>query len=514
VGRLLERRATTHRDETFLKLRQGELTFGEVEETARRLACGLAARGVTQASHVAVMLPNSADFLHAIFALARLGAVAVPINTEYKGDLLRHVITTSDADLVIVDEPYVERLAVVEADLRDLRAVVVRGGGDLPPLRTATLAWNDLLGDADEAPRPPVRFSDLQAIMYTSGTTGPSKGVLVPHALALTCALDSMRYMAYGPDETVYCPLPLYHAGGLWDGMILALLAGTPIAVVERFSASRFWDDIRSFGATHAMGVFDMIPILLNRPPTDQDRDHPLRRFYMGKSALDESLFERFGVRAVETYTSTEAGIGTGSPFGEWRTGSCGRPNAERYEVAIVDEQDRKLPPGEPGEIVLRPKQPYVLTTGYYNFPEVTAETFRNCWFHTGDRCYRDEDGYYYFVDRIKDSLRRGGENISAFEVEQAVNAHHAVLESAAFGVPSELEEEELKVAVVLQPGAELDPEELVAHCHDRLPGFMVPRYVETVGELPRTGTGKIAKHVLRGEGDGGITERTWDGGR
>jgi len=498
-----------------LKFRQGTLSFGEVEQMAARLAHGLAEHGVVQHDHVAVMLPNCADFLYIIFALARLGAVAVPINTDYKGDLLRHVVVSSDATMLVVDEPFVERVAEVEKEFPELRAVVVRTDRGVDrSLQTPTLPLTDLLGKPDEGLRAPVRFSDLQAIMYTSGTTGPSKGVMVPHALALTCALDSMKFMTHQPDETIYCPLPLYHAAGLWDGMMMALLAGSPIAVVERFSASRFWDDVCAFGATQAMGVFDMIPILLNRPLSPDDRNHPLRRFYMGKTVLDVPLFERFGVHAVETYTSTEVGIGTASPFGEWRMGSCGVTNSERHEVTIVDEADREVGPWEPGEIVLRPKQPYVITTGYYNYPQVTAETFRNLWFHTGDRAYRDEDGYFYFVDRIKDAIRRGGENISAFELEQSVNAHPAVLESAAFGVPSELEEEEVKVAVVLQPRADLDPAELAAYCRDRLPRFMVPRYIEFVDELPRTGTGKIAKHVLRKEGDGGITDRTWDSKR
>jgi crotonobetaine/carnitine-CoA ligase len=247
------------------------------------------------------------------------------------------------------------------------------------------------------------------------------------------------------------------------------------------------------------MGVFDMIPILLKPPPAPGDKDHPLRRFYMGKSTLDGPLYERFGVHAIETYTSTEVGIGTASPFGEWRSGSCGRPNEERHEVAVVDAEDRELGPGEPGEIVVRPRQPYVITTGYYDCPGVTAHAFRNLWFHTGDRAYRDEDGYFYFVGRIKDSIRRGGQNISAYEVEQAVNAHPAVLESAAFAVPSELEEDELKVAVVLRPHSTLDRDELMAYCRDRLPRFMIPGKIEFVEGLPRTGTGKIAKHVLRG---------------
>jgi crotonobetaine/carnitine-CoA ligase len=512
---LLRQKAITHRDEPFLKLRDGCWSFGEVERTAARLARGLADHGVAPGGHVAVMLPNGAELVHVVFALARLGAVAVPINTDSKGELLRHVVSTSDATMWIVDETFVDRVAAVEAELPALRSVAIRSDRAAErSLRTPALALTELLARPGGAPRAPVRFSDLQAIMYTSGTTGPSKGVMVPHALALTCALDSMKYMAFQPGETVYCPLPLYHAAGLWDGMMMALLAGSPIAVVERFSASCFWDDVRSFGASHAMGVFDMIPILLGRPPAADDKDHLLRRFYMGKSALDEPLFERFGVHSVETYTSTEIGIGTASPFGEWRVGSCGRVNRERFELTVVDEQDREVEPGQPGEIVVRPKQPYVITTGYYNCPEVTAEAFRNLWFHTGDRAYRDEDGYFYFVNRIKDSIRRGGQNISAFEVERSINAHQAVLESAAFAVPSELEEEELMVAVVPQPRTDLEPEELAAWCREQLPRFMMPRYFELVGELPRTTTGKIAKHALRAEGDGGITGRTWDAKR
>jgi len=515
LGDILEERARTHRSETFLKLRDGELTYGEVNETAHRMARGFAALGVSQGDHVALMLPNSADFLFVVFALARLGAVAVPINTAYKGEILQHVLKTSNSSMFVVDEPLLERVTEVEEGLPDLASVLVRTHGGAPRsvggLGKPTLPLSRLLEHGGEAPQVTVRHFDLQAIMYTSGTTGPSKGVMVPHAHALTDAQDSLRYLAYEAGETIYCPTPLFHAGALWDGMMTALLGGLSIAVVDRFSASRFWDDVRHFQANVAMGVFSMIPILLNQPPTPEDKDHPLRAFYMGKSALDEAFQERFGVRAVETYTSTEVGIGTGSPYGHWRAGSCGQENSQSLEVRVVDEWDREVAPGEHGEVVVRPRRPFVMLPGYYGFPQATMEAFRNLWFHTGDRAYRDEDGYFYFVERIKDSIRRRGENISAFEVERVVNRHPAVLESAAFGVPSELEEEEVKVAVVLRQGAALEPAELVAFCDDRLPSFMVPRYIELVGELPKNPIGKIAKHELRGRGDHGITERTWD---
>jgi carnitine-CoA ligase len=384
----------------------------------------------------------------------------------------------------------------------------VRGDASARP--DGAVTFSSLRGRDAAQPRAGVVFSDLQAIMYTSGTTGPSKGAMVSHALALTCAYDSLNFLdRWG--KTTYCPLPLFHAAGLWDGVFSALLSGGSIAVVERFSASRFWDDVRHFGAQVAMSVFSMIPILMSAPPSPRDHDHPLEMFYMGKSALDEPLRTRFGVRSVETYTSTEAGIATGSPFGEWRVGSCGTVHSERFDAAVVDEHDRHLVDGEPGELVLRPKQPYVLTTGYYGTPEATADAFRNLWFHTGDRVWRDEDGYFYFLDRMKDSIRRRGENISAFDLECEINTHPAVLECAAIGVPSELEDEDVKLAVVLRPGMSLAPEELVEFCLERLPRFMVPRYLEFLDALPRTPTDKVAKYKLRAQGDHGITEATWD---
>lgn len=515
LGDVLRTRAQTHRAETFLEFADGEISYGEVDAMADRVAQGLAAMGLGRGDHVGIMLPNCADFLYLIFALARLGAVAVPVNTAYRGELLRHVLDSSDVSTLVIDGPYADRLAPVADRLPGLGRVIVRTDASsevaaMDLLGKPAVRMSSLLAHGDDVPRVDVRFADLQAIMYTSGTTGPSKGAMVPHALALTCALDSLDFLdRWG--KTIYCPLPLFHAAGLWDGVLSALLSGGCIAIVERFSASRFWDDVRRFDAQVAMSVFSMIPILLKAPPNPQDKNHRLETFYMGKSALDAALYERFGVRAVETYTSTEVGIATASPYGEWQLGSCGQAHEERFEVAVVDEWDRVLGPGEPGELVVRPKQPFVITTGYYGRPDVTADCFRNMWFHTGDRCWRDDDGYYYFLDRMKDAIRRRGENISAFDIECEVNMHPAVLESAAFGVPSELEDEDVKVAVVCRPGAELDAAELAAYCAERLPGFMVPRYLEFVDELPRTPTDKVAKHQLRAAGDHGITPRTWD---
>jgi len=505
LGDVLRSRAESHGTDPFLRFRDGELTYRDVDTEANRVAQGLVGLGVGKGDHVAVMLPNCPELVSVVFALARLGAVAVPVNTAHRGELLRHVLSSSDSTTLVIDAEYVDRLPLDR--LPGLTRIVVRGG-DGP---ADSVTFSSLRGRDATEPRAGVVFSDLQAIMYTSGTTGPSKGAMVSHSLALTCAYDSLNFLdRWG--KTTYCPLPLFHAAGLWDGVFSALLSGASIAVVERFSASRFWDDIRYFGAQVTMSVFSMIPILMSAPPSPRDRDHPLEMFYMGKSALDEPLRTRFGVRSVETYTSTEAGIATGSPYGEWRLGSCGTVHSERFEAAVVDEQDRSLGAGEPGELVLRPKQPYVITTGYYGTPEATADTFRNLWFHTGDRVWRDEDGYYFFLDRMKDSIRRRGENISAFDLECEVNMHPAVLESAAFGVPSELEDEDVALAVVMRPGTALSAEELVEFCTERVPKFMVPRYIEFMDALPRTPTDKVAKYKLRERGDHGLTDDTWDG--
>lgn len=515
LGNILREKAIAHPAKTFLKFRDMELTYREVNDMADRMAQGFAAMGVRQHDHVAVMLPNSADFMYVTCALAKIGAVLVPINIAYKGEILHHVLNTSDVSMLVVDEPLLDQAAPVLERLPNLASVIVRKQGKGPEafrgLPRSAIPLRRLLEHGADEPVVNVRYSDLQAIMYTSGTTGPSKGVMVAHAHMLTCGKDFLKLMDYRSEETIYCPLPLFHAAALWDGAMAALLAGSNIAVVDRFSASRFWDDVRLFGANVAMGVFSMIPILLNQEPTSTDQDHSLRAFYVGKSAQDEAFRARFGTRSVENYASTELGIATCSPFGQWRPGSCGQANEDTFEVKVVDESDREVGPGEPGELVVRPKQPFVMTTGYYNYPLATAKSFRNLWFHTGDRVYRDEDDYFFFVDRIKDSIRRRGENISAFEVEHVVSGHPSVLEAAAFGVPSEMEEDEVKISVVLRRSAELDPAELAAYCEEQLPSFMVPRYIEMVDELPKTPTEKVAKHELRRQGDNGITPQTWD---
>ena len=515
LGDLLQEKSRNYPNRVFVRFHDTELTFYEFNEMVNRAAHGLTSLGVSKGDKVAIMLPNCPEFLYTTFAIAKLGAIEVPINTAYKGDLLEHIINSSDSTYLVVEDEWVDRVITVEPRLKKLHSVVVRAKANLKPvgygLSKQTLDFSSLMSKSAREPNVDVSHGDLQAIMYTSGTTGASKGVMVSHAHAMTCGLDWLKYTNFQRDEILYCPLPLFLGVGLWCGVMAALLSESCICIVDRFSASSFWPDIRRFKANVSLGIFSMIPILLNQPSGPDDKNHTLRAFYLGQSAMDQPLNERFGVRSVEIYGSTELGIGTGSPYGEWRPGSCGQVNTDSYDVRVVDEFDRELPPGQPGELVVRPVKPFVMTTGYYNFAEATSSAFRNLWFHTGDRAYRDEDGYFFFVDRVKDAMRRRGENISSFEVERGVNAHPAVLESAAIAVPSELGEDDVKVCVVLHTNENLAPEELLAFCEERMAYFMVPRYLEFIDALPKTPTEKIEKYKLRTAGQNGITAGTWD---
>jgi crotonobetaine/carnitine-CoA ligase len=514
IGAVLGDRARSHPRRPFVTFGERTLSYGDVNRRAGHVAANLTALGVGRGDRVLLMLPNSPAFVLAMFGIARLGAVEVPINTAYKGDLLAYVLDDSEPAAVVVHPQWLPRLLPVIDGVPSVRALVVDGeAGDARsslPARITVVRFDELLA---EAPPPAVESArtDLSAIMYTSGTTGPSKGVQVTHAHQVLYGYDWAEAVDFSPDDVLLGPLPLFHALARTLGLIPTLLHGAHMAIEERFSARRFWDRARAVDATIAHGIFGMVPILLGQEPSPRDRDHRVRTFYIGPSRLTEVFRERFGAQIVEVFGATETGIVTRLPYGEHRSGSCGRPNAGAFEVRIADDDDEDVLAGEIGEILVRPVRPWAMMTGYWRKPEATAEAFRNLWFHTGDFGRFDADGYVYFVDRKKDAIRRRGENISSFEVEVAVNAHPAILESAAIAVPSELTEDDVKVCVVLQEGAALDHAEFIAFLDGRLPYFMVPRYVEVLEALPKTPNEKVRKVELRRMGRDGITDSTWD---
>jgi len=321
--------------------------------------------------------------------------------------------------------------------------------------------------------------------------------VLATHCHVLTFSLDWVEANGYGPDDVLYTPLPLFHAIAAWLGVLPTAICGATAYIADRFSASRFWDEARACGATLVHGIFSIVPMLLKQPPSPLDRQHRVRAFYIGQQ--NEEFEARFGARVIEVYGATETGIVTFTPLDQARRkGSCGLANGRSYEVKILDEQDNECPPGVPGEICVRPRQPYSMMREYYNMPTETVAAFRNLWFHTGDSGRMDADGYFYFVDRKKDAMRRRGENISSFELESVFYKHPKVMECAAVAVPSPLGEDEVKIVVVPREGEAVTADELWDFCRALMPVFWVPRFIEFRRSLPKTPNQKVQKYLLR----------------
>ena len=509
----LARQARERGDAPFLTMADEVLSYAEADARSDRMAAGLAASGVRAGDLVAIFMFNSLDMVLATFAIAKLGAASVPINTDYKGELLRYVLQDSRARVAVVDAELADRVIDVLGSGPVLERLVVRSdGAELPaaPIGVQRLAE---LGAAAAEPPAPVqgRSSDLYMVLYTSGTTGPSKGVMISNGHCLAFASDWVTVMEFTEDDVLYGPLPLFHGIAYMLGMVATMRAGGHMHLRTRFSASRFWDDVRQTGATVAHVVFSIVPILLSAPPSDRDRDHGVRAVYIGPSKLSQAFEERFGATVVEVYGQSETGMVTWGAMGSLPPGSCGRPNSERFELRLVDEHDQDVAQGQVGEIIVRPRKPHTMMLGYLNKPEATAETWRNLWHHSGDRGYADEDGWIYFADRAKDCIRRRGENISSYEIELIAGTHPEVEECAAIPVPSDMEEEEVKLCVVRVPGSTLSGEELRAFCVEQMPRFMVPRYVEFLEAFPKTPSQKVEKYKLRQAGRDGITDATWD---
>ena len=384
------------------------------------------------------------------------------------------------------------------------RTAIAADGRSVP-----ILTWDEFFAAPEDPVEADVLPEDALSIIYTSGTTGLSKGALGSHKFWVVCAEKMLDYRDGGKDDVFYTFLPLYHFNAQVLTLLTALVAEASMVLCDRFSASGFWDDIRKYGATQFNYLGAVIPILAKQPPRPDDKDNPAK-IALGAGCpanVMREVEERFGIMCLEGFGMSEIGIPIHVRTTDRREGSCGKP-MDIYDIRLVDDHDEPVPVGEPGEIVFRPREPYTMMTGYYNMPEKTLEAYRNLWFHSGDLGRQDEDGYYYFVDRKKDALRRRGENISSFEVERAINTHPAVLESAAVAVKSELAEDEVKICVVLQPGATLDPVELIRYADERMPYFAVPRYVEFLDALPKTPTERIQKYLLK---EAGVTPTTWD---
>jgi crotonobetaine/carnitine-CoA ligase len=508
ISQILAERGQTTPDRPFVHIGGVMYTYGQMYEASREIALGLAALGIERGTRVVMMLPNRLEFLLGWLGTALTGATIVPINPDWKGETLSYILTDAQPTLVILGQGLLDQVEETLAGLASLETVVVcdRDDSDQRARPFTTRRWEEIGSLGQDGPLPaPARFDDVLAVLYSSGTTGRPKGIVMPHAHVYSFGVQWGNATNFGPDDILYAPTPLFYMQATVLGLVPTLMAGAQIHIAERFSASRYWDDIRATRATIAHGQFSLIPLLLKQPPNELDREHQCTRVFIAKSNAE--FEERFGVRIIEIYGSTELNIVTYNPWDHHKEGSAGKA-APNFDVRIFDDDDCELPIGEIGEIVSRPTEPFVISFGYYNRPEVTLEAWRNMWFHCGDRGYFDDDGYLFFVDRKKDMIRRKGENISSQEVERQVNSHPAVLESAAIPVPAETAEDEVMVFVVLQPGASVTAPELLEYLPTVLPRFMVPRYIEIIDQLPKTGSSKIEKFKLR---EHGITPKTWD---
>jgi carnitine-CoA ligase len=511
IDALLDLRAADRADTTFLRFGPVDITFGEARRRSTGLAHGLADLGVQRGQLVPVVMANGPTFAITWLALSALGAVSTLLNTEFRGPSLIHALNLSGAETVIADARFVPNLADVAKDLVHLRRLVLVGDtAQLPELPGVEVLDHVLLcTEKTAAIQSSHSFADPAMVLFTSGTTGRSKGCVLSNRYALRQAQLMIDNLMLHRDDVLYCPFPMFHIDATVLTIVPAMLLGTTAAIGDRFSATGFWDEVRTAGAT----VFDFmgatLTMLHKRPVRADDGDNPARLGWgvpVPEFAVD---FERrFGVQLVELYGSTDAGVPMYHPVDvPRRQGSCGRP-IPQYDVRLFDEVDDEVPVGEIGEIVVRPNEPSLMSDGYYGMPSTTVESRRNMWFHTGDLARRDADGYFYFVGRRADSIRRRGENISAFEIEEVVKLHRHVLDAAAFGVPSDLTEDDVMVAVVARPGEALDPVELIEFCVSRMARHMVPRYIDVVATLPRTPTEKVEKTLLREQG---VTATTWD---
>ncbi len=503
---VVERWAAHDPDRVVIEQDDGTtVTYAQLDQRASAIAGGLRALGVEAGDRVATLTANDVRVAYTALALNKLGAIEVPVNPALVGQSLQHVLGDADPRAVVVSPEF--RAALDAALPAGARPIIVTSSldGDRE-VSGPTLDGLLAEGPSSLPTAPDVRPDTPVAIMYTSGTTGLPKGALVPHRMAHLIAERTAGSLALTDRDVLLSILPLFHAGGRYMNIAACALVGARCGFVRRFSGSAYFDQARQFDATAMHGLVSVGHFLLAQEPSDADRDHRITRGLLTPAAPEfaAAFSGRFGIEIFEGYAQTESGIVALNLDGP--KGAAGRVYPP-YRAKIVDEHGQRVPTGETGEIVISSDEPWSTFLGYWNQPETTLETVRNFGQHTGDAGRIDEDGMLWFVDRIKDMIRRRGENVAALTVETAINQLDAVEECAAYPVPSEFGDEEIAIAIVLAPGREASAEDVITHAREHLPRFAVPRFVRILDALPKTETGKIQKFQLKREGINGAVE-------
>jgi carnitine-CoA ligase len=506
---MLMRQAERHGDRLLASAGETHWTYAETAAAAARVAGTLRAAGIGAGDRVAIIASNRIELLGLLLGCGWLGAVAVPINVASRGPQLQHVLSNSGARLLVMETECAANLAMLDPGALPLDAVWTFG----PPgdFRFGSMVPTTMPPPAEPIAPATLMPSDMAMILYTSGTTGPSKGVCCPHAQYFWWGVNTAALLEVHSDDVLCTSLPLFHTNAI-NTFYQALLTGAAVRYEKRFSASAFFHALTQSRATVTYLLGAMVPILLSRPESADERAHATRvALAPGVPAqFHEPFTRRTGIRLIDGWGSTETNFALGTTVERQQPGLMGPVHAG-FQARVVDDQDNDVADGVAGELIVRADEPFCFATGYFGAPEKTVEAWRNLWFHTGDRVVRQADGYFRFVDRLKDAIRRRGENISSFEVEQVLLSHPAVANAAVFPVRSALAEDEVMAALVLHTGQVLAPADLIAYCVPRLPYFAVPRYLEFVPELPVTENGKVQKYKLR---ERGVTADTWDGGR
>ncbi len=519
AGAVIARRAALHGERRFLEfVPDGRCySYRDLHRITNGVAASLRGMGIGYRDHVAVLMDNCPEQIFVMYAAGKLGAVAVPVNTAARGRLLKYYLELADVSTVVLQASYLEQVLPLLDELPLLRRLVVLGDackvhGALVGKGVALHAFPGPEFASDNEVDSPVSFSDLYYLMFTSGTTGPSKAIMMTHASAHTWAAQTVAYRDYREGDVEYVCMPLFHVNALLISTTSALMAGTSVALAERFSASNFWGEIRACGATRFNSIGAIGNFLWSRAESPDDRAHRVRVCTLAPTPAFGAAFERrFGVKIMGGYSLSDYCAATAltveAPVDKMF--SVGTPRVG-VRVRIVDQNDMDVAQGTLGEIVLRSDHMWGAALGYYKMPEATLASRRNMWFHTGDCGYFDADGYLYFTDRIKDSIRRRGENISAYEVESVIASHPDIRQAAVYALRSEHTEDEVAASIVLRDGKRLTPVELVDFCTANMGHYMIPRFLEFVDELPSTLSLKVEKYKLRQRAEADMS-RMWD---
>lgn len=513
AAKILQSQAQRIGAREFVRFGTRVVSYAQMDAAADRVAAAFRGLGASKQTRVGILLANRIEYLDLWFGLSRIGAVQVPLNTAYRAPQILHVLRRAPIPIVVVEEALVGELVQIADQVPELETIVVLGSRHALRADAArqVIDYADLLTRA-EASAPDgfdVSGADTGAVMNTSGTTGPSKGVRLSHAQQYILGRNVAVDLGLSEDDVYYNFFPLFHNTAQAMITLPVLLTGGRMVLTERFSARQFWADVRLHGCTVFYYIGEILRVLLKSTTADDGKETKLRAGWgIGAPPQDVLEFQRrHGVVLRTGYGSTEANVGVYLPHEQPNLASVGRA-LDGYELRIGDADDAPLPPGEVGEILVRCQEPCAIMQGYDGDPQATLAAWRDLWFHTGDAGYLDADGNLYFTGRVRDAIRVRGENVSAFEVEEVITQVEGVLEVAAIAVPCELGGDDVKIVVVAAPGTDLDPRTLIAAAQARLPKFAVPRYVEIVAALPKTETNKVRKNVLR---ETPFTTGTWD---